>query len=211
MTPRYEFRLFGTKEQCCDLGERLHGHLQYTETECSEAIYFPVPERLDLNLKIRDGRLDVKRRINRKADLELWRPAGSFSFPLDDPLAILFVNRFRTECVRASSATEFVAAIEGSSAPVMHVRKRRRSFAADRIRGELTEVTVNGASLWSFALESDAAPLITSLRRRLSLHEGENVSYPLMLQRLRGTTPLPAQDPSRAHEIPETQSLAAMH
>ena len=78
---RFEFRIFaphmGTTEQrvralspCDSISESREVYL----LDCENA--------LENNVKIRDGRLDVKRLVERRQGLERWKPAGRWDFPL---------------------------------------------------------------------------------------------------------------------------------
>ena len=79
--PRFEFRLFG---QCFEREElRLRSLTPCVDIGESREIYLlghsGAGER---NLKIRDEKLELKRLVDRQGDLQRWRPAGQWAFPV---------------------------------------------------------------------------------------------------------------------------------
>jgi hypothetical protein len=208
VTPRYEFRLFDLDRSCDAAAGKLADHLQYIATDDSAAVYLISPDLADVNVKIRDGKLDVKMLIERHMGLELWRPSGRYAFPLTNLDASIRALGLLLSPMTHSAAPGpdgFIAAAEASPRfCVMHVSKRRMRFAASGVHAEVAQVQINGATTWSLAIESASAADVVSLLEDLSLHRAENVSYPRMLQRLCGMIPLPPEHPARVCPIPAT-------
>ena len=81
IVPRYEFRLFGT---CLGMAEqRLRALAPCESISESREVYLLDGDRVhEMNVKIRRGKLELKRLIDRHRGLERWRPAGQWAFPV---------------------------------------------------------------------------------------------------------------------------------
>ena len=75
-----------------------------------------------------------------------------------------------------------------------NVWKRRFRFALQGCRAELDQLLVNGAAVESVAVESEDAQAVLEVRAALRLEDCENQSYPLLLSRILGLTPLPHEE-----------------
>jgi len=199
---RYEFRVFDSPSTLPDMGEQLTTLLGPAGPVTEEsAVYFATRGAEQVNVKLRDGHLDVKRLIALDGALQQWRPDPPATFPLQPSIGsvLRITGGFpRVLCVGGLNALEFLEAAERHEAVrVMHVRKRRWRFEHEGVLGEIVRVCVNGAEVASLALESADCAALAAACRAAGLAAAENVSYPLLLRRLCGLLPLPAEHPAR--------------
>jgi exopolyphosphatase/guanosine-5'-triphosphate,3'-diphosphate pyrophosphatase len=77
LVPRWEWRTFG--DQFAEAEAVLAAAPSITRNSADTYLLGPTP---DVNAKVRNGQLDVKRLQRRDGDLELWSPIFKASFPL---------------------------------------------------------------------------------------------------------------------------------
>jgi hypothetical protein len=196
MSERFEFRVFAPVRRYRSLAQRFEGLLDAAGRERGEAVYLfaPVIAPPRASLKLRDGRLSIKRLLRHNGELELWQPEFE-EFPLD-----------RTSGVRIARACSLPPVPGGGWAVaahllrdaektpdicLAHLRTLRHRFARGGLLGEAVRMEINGAELASLAVEGEDAAAVRQLRSDLQLDECDNVSYPRMLQFLAGLAPLP--------------------
>lgn len=189
---RYEFRSFG---QCFgEQDRRLRALAPCEQISESREIYFLGQLGIrEHNVKLRNGKLELKRLRECREGMERWEPAGIWEFPvamdviagLLQPLAAVEPQVALPAQVSLEELLRYVA-----RADVALVRsdlfKRRFIFTAGACRAEVDELLVNGAAITSVALESEDLAAALALRTELLLDGYENVSYPLALARIAG-------------------------
>ncbi|MDQ2695620.1 MAG: Ppx/GppA family phosphatase, partial [Pseudomonadota bacterium] len=113
------------------------------------------------NVKVRDGRLEIKTLVQRRNGLEQWTPRIKESFPVaaavlrDHVLPALKVELALAE--PEYSLERFLHELIRPAYPAVvcvNVFKRRASFTVGECRAELTEVWINGAGVQTVAVES---------------------------------------------------------
>lgn len=190
-TARFEFRAFAQSFGIAEETIRLLASCR-SITESRE-VYLLQRNRLDQNLKIRDGHLDVKRLIGRQSGLEQWQPVAKFPFPvLPQDLEIAFsANRPPIELAEPQYRLQRLLELVEQSNDLLRVNvfKRRFRFVIKECFVEIDEVLVNGASIRSIAIESEDAGLVSTLRQLVRLDEYDNTSYLLALSRIVGFEP----------------------
>jgi hypothetical protein len=200
IVPRFEFRVFA---RCLGLAEQRLRAMAPCDTisESREIYLLPQEDICDRNIKIRDGRLEVKRIIDRQGGLERWQPDGHWGFPVaretlrhahssGDMLA-------RLQLLPATLSREaLLRAVARRSLPLYraNVWKRRFRFSPAGCRAELDQLLVNGAAVESLAVESENPQAVLEVRAALRLEDCENQSYPLALSRILGLTSLPGEE-----------------
>jgi hypothetical protein len=198
--PRYEFRIFGT---CLDMAEqRLRALAPCESISESRDIYLLHGDGVhEMNVKIRRGKLEIKRLIDRHQGLERWRPDGQWEFPI----AADILRETRWPGTWPDQLPALPSMISGSdllrlvgrrdvSLQRANVAKRRFRFYLPPCRAELDQLLVNGAAIESLALESEDPQALLGLQSSLRLEECENQCYPLALSRILGLTPLPREE-----------------
>ena len=194
--PRYEFRTFGP--DLGTVGARLREMAPLGRYRESRELYLLLPGRLDLNLKVRDDALELKRRVELDDDLELWRPAFRLAFPipattLREHLADLLPESATLPDTGSCDARRLLALLTAPRTGVARASlfKQRFGFDIAGCLAEVVEVLVNGARLMSAAVEAEDPARVRAQRDRLGLAGTENVGYVLALERVLGRLPLP--------------------
>ncbi|MGD8630396.1 MAG: hypothetical protein PVG72_06650 [Gammaproteobacteria bacterium] len=198
--PRFEFRVFGASLGMAE--QRMRDTAPCESISESREIYL-LGRGIDAgtNLKVRHGRLELKRLIEHHQGLQRWQPAGQWAFPVApdtiegilnpgytlgqgrDPAALLSLDdlpRFTTE-----TAGQLVLA---------HVFKRRFRYTLPACHAEFDQLLVNGAAIESIAIESVDPQAILASRSAMRLEDLENQSYPLALSRILGLRSPPHAD-----------------
>jgi hypothetical protein len=199
-SPRFEFRSFRT---CFDDVERRLRSMSECEsiTESTE-VYILAPAHIhDRNLKVRDGRLEIKRLLERDRGLERWEPAGQWDFPipaesLDEILPEGGGAGWGGNSAQALTEHDLVELALRPEIPLFRARvfKRRFRFAMASCRAEIDQLVVHGATIQSAAMEAEDPDALLVLRSVLQLDAQENMAYPLLLSRVMGMTRLPDED-----------------
>jgi hypothetical protein len=193
---RYEFRVFAPDLRMIET--RLRGLASLSRYHESLETYLLIPGRHDLNLKLRDGNLELKKLLRRERDLEQWHPEFRQAFPV--PVTRL-VERLEG-CLNLEEpptndgdwdASRFVHWVSDPyfGVAVASLFKQRFGFELAGCFAEIASLRVNGAPLMSAALESTDPEVVLTLRERLGMAQEENVSYVLALERVLGRAALP--------------------
>jgi hypothetical protein len=203
IVPRFEFRIFG--HDFITLEQRIRKVAPCESMVESREIYILSDENGDHNVKIRNGRLEFKRLIDRVDGLERWKPTGSLEFPIERgaipdklfPVAALERIPPSPDSLTAMvNEKEFLHHIAQNSlcGPRLYranVFKRRSRFTLQDCPVEVDRILVNGAAIESIAIESQCAEQVFAVRSALALEQLENVAYPLAISRILGIRPLP--------------------
>jgi hypothetical protein len=191
---RFEFRLFDH-----DLGgltRQVRERAEPRDYRESLEVYLNLPGRLDLNLKLRDRRFELKTLVGETAGLQQWQPAWKSAPPLAPAALAASLGLDLPGAGRDPALTTAREAIDWLTGPAVGagrvtVFKRRLFFEIDGCAVELDALLMNGAAMASAAFEADDAARLGELRARLGLGDEENVSYVLAVDRLLGRAPLP--------------------
>jgi hypothetical protein len=198
--PRFEFRVFG--QDLDTIEQRIRDRASCESTSESREIYLIDNEDRDHNVKIREGKLELKCLIERVSGLERWKPAGEWTFPLaldtiPDKLfpaasALYHISPFPASL----SEKELLNHVAQGSVPLRRANlfKRRFRFTIQDCPAEIDQIRVNGAAIKSIAIESEHAEQVIALRSSLGLEAFENVAYPLAISRIMGIRPLPDEE-----------------
>ena len=200
IVPRYEFRIFGTYLGMAE--QRLRALASCESIGESREIYLLDGDRVrEMNVKIRHGKLELKRLIDRHQRLERWRPDGQWAFPVaPDTLRDTLWPDAHPDLVTARSTMLSgndllrLVAHRDVSLQRANVAKRRFRFSLRDCRAELDQLLVNGAAIESLAVESENPQTLLGLQSTLRLEDCENQCYPLALSRILGITPLPHEE-----------------
>jgi hypothetical protein len=201
-SPRYEYRIFAPDLHEVEATVRAMAPLaRYRE---SLETYL-VTARGESSLKIRDGALELKRRIGRTrkrgSDLEQWRPEPSLGFPLDrlalrrhlEALTPTNAQAPQLDDDATASPDALIGALRAlpGEPAIACVFKRRWGFSLDDCLVELVDVLVNGARIASTAVEAEDPEAVAKLLTRLAIDGRENVGYGRALARVLGLVALP--------------------
>lgn len=196
---RFEYRLFAPHMGTTEL--RLRSLASCSEiTESREIYLLDCADALEHNVKIRGGRLELKRLVDRDRDLERWQPAGQWAFPVTpDTLHTLWSDPALKEYPFPTAGTSLdellkIAAEMNTHLHRVNLFKRRFRFSVMDCEAEIDHLLVNGTALESFAVESEDPQAVHAVRSELGLETFENQSYPLMICRTIGLRPLPNEN-----------------
>ncbi len=207
IVPRFEFRIFG--QSFITVEQRIRKVAPCESIIESREIYILDSENSDRNVKIREGKLEFKRLIDRTNGLERWKPAGSLEFPIERaaipdrlfPIAALERTiPFPASLTERVTEREFLHHIAQGSlcGPRLYranLFKRRFRFTLQDCPVEIDRILVNDAAIESIAIESQCAEQVLAVRSALGLEQFENLAYPFAISRILGIRPLPnAQD-----------------
>lgn len=197
---RYEFRIFGT---CLGLAEQRLRSLAPCESinESREIYLLGYATGTERNIKIRDGKLELKRLIETHQGLERWQPAGQWAFPvaldtLRDTLHLDNILNQAHTLPAMLSGSDLLRLVATAEVPLYraNVYKCRFRFSFPDCRAEFDQLRVNDAAIESIAIESANPQAVLELQATLRLEDCENQSYPLAISRILGITPLPRED-----------------
>ena len=189
MIPRWEWRTFG--ETFGDAEARLAA-LPPTRVDESEELYV-LSSRIEASIKVRDGKLDVKRLERRNEDgLEQWKPVADAEFPIAATGVATLLTALRVGVPpldRESYALdqlvdELVGPVEDLLAVPVH--KHRAHHLLDGCRTELTELRSQARTTRTIAVEDEDPALVRSTVEGLGLWSRPNTSVPRGLAQLLG-------------------------
>jgi len=192
IVPRWEWRTFGegfgaAEEQ---LAEAAPDRVQE-----SDEVYL-LSLASDASVKVRDGLMDVKQLEHVNDDgLEQWRPVMKETFPLGagevaSLLAALGVPV--PELARESySLDELVDEVVGPSGELraVGVHRHREHFTPGGCMAELADLSTDGGSIRSIAIESEDPALVAATVRGLGFDTAQNLCVARGLKQLVGFGP----------------------
>jgi hypothetical protein len=192
--PRLEFRAFAY-----DFGptrDKLHHLATLKDIEEQTDVYLITRNNHSHNVKVRDGRLEIKYLIHKKNGLEEWRPIYQAAFPLTASQLCweLFTSlnvvapTLESDSYDEKEFWEELTKLQ-TSICLVHVIKHRFRFNYRSCNAEISNLWANGIPLQTLAIESEDDKTVLELRAKLDLQNYENVNYPLALQRIMGLAP----------------------
>ena len=186
---RWEWRTFGAEFDGAE--PRLTG-LPPVRVDDSEELYI-LSSRVEGSIKVRDGKLDVKRLERVSEDgLEQWNPVAKAEFPIAATdvaslLAALDVSVPSLHRERYALDQLIADVVESHDDLVaVPVRKHRDHYLLDGCRAELTGVRSGPRTTRTVAVEDDDPRIVRSTVEALGLWSRSNVSFPRGLAGLAG-------------------------
>jgi exopolyphosphatase/guanosine-5'-triphosphate,3'-diphosphate pyrophosphatase len=174
IVPRWEWRAFGAE---VEPAERRLGAQAAERTEDSDEIYL-LSRGSDASVKLRAGRVDVKRRLETAADgLEQWRPVMKATFPMTAAevqamLAVLAAaapSLDRAEYTLDQLADDLLAPSAGLLP--LRVHKRRVHYAFRGCLAEASVLSITGAAVHTVAVESEDPERVRAAVRALGVED----------------------------------------
>ncbi len=180
--PRAEFRVFGqgiidiVKPAMWEAQAKLFKIRRSAET------YILSRHTDAVNVKIRDGLLDIKTKVGETdSGYEIFQPRGKFQFPVkEDELAIIFKNlqaavQLDREKYTLDQFLELVAKEE--DIVCVDVHKQRYGFSIDGVICEFAKILFNGAMVETACVESEDYLAIEKVINKLKINDFENINY----------------------------------
>jgi hypothetical protein len=148
-------------------------------------IYFVSRRTQGVNVKVRDGLLDIKVKTGETEEgYEIFQPRGKFTFPVNRTELATILEELKAglppELSRMEACTieAFLAAARTHPDIVpVTVEKTRWGFTIDGIICEYAQVYLNGALLESACVESEDYAAMRGVVKGLGLEGRPNVSY----------------------------------
>jgi len=164
--PRWEWRTFGNRFR---IAEEHFAQLQPTGVQESDELYL-LAGSAD-NVKIRDALMDIKvLRATNSQDLECWEPVMKQGFPMaaTDVVKVFAALHLAAPAMERESYTleQFVDELVAPSRVLRAVKihKRRVRYKVGGCTSEVTDVTAEGKSTRTIAIESeDAAAVVAAV------------------------------------------------
>jgi len=188
---RWEWRTFGAELDGAEA--RLTG-LPPVRVDDSEELYI-LSSRVEGSIKVRDGKLDVKRLERVSEDgLEQWNPVAKAEFPIaaTDVASLLAALDVSVPSLHRGryALDQLVADVvePHDDLVAVPVRKHRDHYLLDGCRAELTGVRSGPHTTRTVAVEDDDPRIVRSTVEALGLWSRSNVSFP------RGLAGLPGLD-----------------
>jgi len=187
--PRWEWRTFGE-----DFGEaesKIKAYECTREVESSEV--YILSKKSGQNIKVRDTLMDIKvlREVNADT-LEQWFPIMKATFPIAKSEMVEVFKAAGVE-VDLSSAEEidfndFIAKYVDSNPDLKSVGvfKKRYGYMIEGATVEIADLTIDGKSIRTTAVEDADPELVISLVKKLGLIGFENISYIKAMRRMVG-------------------------
>lgn len=191
VVPRFEFRTFGQSLERIE--SALRARSECREITESDEYYLIDKDDLDINIKARDDRLEIKRLVERRGQLQLWKPVLTEHFPV--PRAVIrtqllpFLHAEAIELRHDPCTLQELIDEVVRPAPSLHIArvvKRRCKFEVDGCPAEIDEVSINNHAMRSVAVEAADPEALAALVRELELDRCENLGYPRAIGRLLG-------------------------
>jgi exopolyphosphatase / guanosine-5'-triphosphate,3'-diphosphate pyrophosphatase len=177
---RWEWRTFGRR-----FGEAEARFARLTPVSTSDSDETYLLARGGDNVKVRDGLMDVKvLKMVDMAGLEYWAPAMKAAFPLSAAEAARVAAALRVPGLEALREGCTLAALLGAFAdPAVGVRavevhKRRVRYTIEGCMAELSDITVNGLTVRTIAVEHEDPAAVERGVAALGLTGYANTSYP---------------------------------
>jgi exopolyphosphatase/guanosine-5'-triphosphate,3'-diphosphate pyrophosphatase len=178
VVPRWEWRTFG---ETLEPAESTLAEREIDRVQDSDEVYL-LSRESDASVKVRDDLMDVK--LLEAVDdegLEQWRPVLKASFPLAaadvrtvlDALAVPAPELARESYTLDELVEEVIGANAALSA--VGVGKHRTHRILDGCMVELSDVTAEGRSMRTIAVEAEDAGLVAATVRELGLAGHPNV------------------------------------
>jgi exopolyphosphatase/guanosine-5'-triphosphate,3'-diphosphate pyrophosphatase len=181
MAPRWEWRTFGGELGLAE--RRLGAPERITE---SDETYLLAPEAVAA-VKLRDGLMDVKHREQVDANgLELWKPVMKAPLPIGADEAGFVLAALGIAVPRLEGDAYGLAELAAASAALtlVPVHKTRRHVVFGDCRAEVTDITTEGGSVRTIAVEDEDPARVLAAVRELGLGDRPNVSVPRGLRAL---------------------------
>jgi exopolyphosphatase/guanosine-5'-triphosphate,3'-diphosphate pyrophosphatase len=164
--PRWEWRTFG---EAFGGAERRFDELAPEMAE-SDELYLLSPTS-DASVKVRGGRLDVKRLQRVDEDgLQQWLPVLKASFPLSRDDARVVLEALEVPAAELDqSSYELDDLLRLGAVREVAVHKLRRHYTLEGCQAELTDLSVADAATRTIAVESEDAARVVDAVRSLGL------------------------------------------
>lgn len=189
--PRAEFRIFGqgiidiVKPAMRKVQSKLLNVYQGHET------YILSSRTNATNVKIRDGLLDMKIKLNEtKSGYEVFQSRGKFQFPATREKIATILQNLQANVELKKSSYSFDAFLElvqnSTTLTEVDVYKRRYTFSIDGVLCEYAKIQFDGIPCETACVESENYKAMEHVIDKLGISGFENISYLKAAKRVLG-------------------------
>jgi hypothetical protein len=184
-SPRFEFRIFGDDfESVVELFYDLFSNTKMTKKISSSNETYIVPQtESNLNIKLRDNFLDIKKLIKKSDSLEQWKPIFKTKLPIDaETLKEKFSTLFETDLPNLEqdkyTKEQFLELLQNDClVDIVKVYKKRTLHVVDDISFEIAKVSIEQMHLQTICLESTDQDKLQNLLSKLHINDMKNTNY----------------------------------
>jgi len=190
--PRYEFRTFGHnfqshQEQMAQLSQPVPEDLQ---VRIFDEIYIISKTLDDVNIKIKNDLLDLKKLINANDNLEQWNTIAKHKFPISKELLLNEIFPSLNADLPLLTKAEFDIKSflnitkRHKDLLTVPVHKKRNAYIVNFTICEFAEVIIDSNYLYTVAVESTEIDEVTKTVNQLNLDQYENINYVQAIKRV---------------------------
>ena len=137
-----------------------------------------------LNMKFRDGHLDVKYLVETSsAGFEKWKPVFKAEFPLDGAKLDQLLQIVGMDVSSDLSLGSLEDLSEQLELATLEIHKERKKYLVDDVSCEHAEIKAHDKIIFTMAIEDPDPEKISSARESLGVRVSENVNYPTALKK----------------------------
>lgn len=192
--PRYEFRSFGqhfnyASKRMARLSEPVPEELWERN---SDEIYIISRKNNSANVKIRDGKIEIKILLEITDGFEQWEPLKLIEFPvtaaiIKDEICTALQVEMIGDMNDTYSFTEFISLVDHHPyLQSVSIKKQRAAYMVNKTICETAIVLINGAKVVSISCESANINDLRNTIKDVGLEGIENINYLQAIQRVVG-------------------------
>jgi len=178
---RFEYRVWGT--ELTAIRQRIDELAESRQQERVTDLYLLGPNT-EVNAKVRDGSLEVKRLLPTGHGFQRWKPSLRREPPFPVELVEELLRRLGdgsgtvsdSRLPESLAVSDLIKATSNNGLHTIEVVKERQLFTVDGTRAESTRVDCKAGQWWTVAGESTEADDLDRLVRRLGLDGLDNRS-----------------------------------
>ena len=189
--PRYEYRIFGTEIH--DIINKLKQLGEFIKERDISEIYLMTAGNVEHNIKIKNKNLGIKKLVDINDNMEQWKPFVIGRFPMNTELIkkeIFPALGVETPAFDKKEYTleQFMKELilDDPDIIVALTEKKRFGYSFNNCICEYAEIKINGALIYSVAVESIDHKIVEESAKILGLSEYENINYPKQIKRVLG-------------------------
>ena len=197
--PRFEFRAFGHDftdyhKEMAKMSLPVPGD---TRVRIFDEIYIISKTVDDINVKVKSNKLDVKKLIQTRDNLEQWNTISKYDFPIPNKLLIDEIFPTLKADIPLLKNNEFdkkqfINIIKQyKNLLAIPVHKKRYAYILNYTICEFAEVIFGNDYLYTVSVESTEADEVTKTIQELNLDSLENINYIQAIKRVNNIIPKP--------------------
>ena len=182
LIPRAEFRVFGQNILDIVTTSMWKAQAKLFKIRTSSETYIVSRLTNEANVKVRDGLLDIKTKVNETEEgYEVFQPMGKFQFPVNrEEINKIFKNLLVSVTLDQETYTleQFIEMVnDHADLAAVDVQKERYGFSVDGMICEYGKVLFNGALLETACVESEDYQGMKKAIKALEIDALENINY----------------------------------